>query len=223
MAGYAGFDTYAFPGQDQMDWLAANTNFVWCGYYLGPAPSHGDQGWMGARAGLVASGWGLAPIFVGQELSGPGSHAVTGGQGWRDGGYAAALMADEGFAPGACVWLDLEDGPPLRAPRTDYVAAWIDAVGEAGYTPGVYGSHLIAAALHALRPQARVWAFRVNTTAPHPVPGTNFPDLHPAGSGYAGAYAWQLGQDCRLRLPGAPVAAMTVDLDSAVSRDPGAP
>ncbi len=23
-----------------MAWLRANTNLVWCGYYLGPAPSH---------------------------------------------------------------------------------------------------------------------------------------------------------------------------------------
>ncbi len=222
MAGYAGFDSSGFPGQAQMDWLAANTNLVWCGYYLAPAPSHGNAGWMGQRAALADGGWGMAPIFVGQELRGPGSHHVTEAFGTSDGTMAAALMRAEGFSDGACVYLDLEDGPPLSAPRTAYIGAWVDAVAQAGFTPGVYGSHLIAGSVHALRPDARIWAYRVTTTASHPVPGTNFPDLHPAGSGYVGAYAWQLAQNCRLALPGAPKAAMVVDLDTAVTADPSA-
>jgi hypothetical protein len=222
MAGYAGFDTYAFPGPAQMAWLQANTNLVWCGYYL-PAPSHPNGGWLGQRAALAQAGWGLAPIFVGQQLSGPGRHQVTAGRGSEDGRTAAAVMRHDGFDPGACVYLDLEDGPPLRAPRAGYVAAWIDAVTAQGYTPGVYCSHLMGAAAHALRPAARVWAYAVRSAMPHPVHGTNFPDLHPAACGYAGAYVWQLGQSCRLTLPGAPATAMTVDLDSAVSPDPSAP
>ena len=72
---------------------------------------------MGRRAAMAAAGWGLAPIYVGQQIAGPGRHAVSGPQGAIDGAHAAALMAGEGFAAGACVYLDLEDGAPLQPPR----------------------------------------------------------------------------------------------------------
>jgi hypothetical protein len=222
MPGYAGFDSYAFPGSAQMRWLRANTNLCWCGYYLGGAPSHPDRGWMGQRQALAASGWGIAPVFVGQEIAGPGSHRMSASQGAADALLACALMRQEGFADNSTLYLDLEDGPPLGAVRAGYVANWIDGVVQGGYAPGVYASHYLASAVHALRAEARVWAYAVATTEPHPVPGTNFPDPHPAGSGYAGAYAWQLAQNCRLSLPGAPLASMVVDLDTAVTADPSA-
>jgi hypothetical protein len=222
MPGFAGLDTYAFPGDAALAWLKANSNLAWCGYYLAPAPSHQETSWMGRRAGLVATGWGIAPIYVGQQLAGPGSHIVTAAQGAIDGGHAAALMSGEGFPAGACVYLDLEDGPPFRSPRTDYVTAWAAAVGAGGYAPGVYCSHAIGEAVHALVPRARAWAFKVATTAPHPFPGTNFPDPPPAGCGYTGAYMWQLGQSCRIALGTAP-GSLEVDLSSAVAPDPGAP
>ena len=128
MPGFAGLDTYAFPGDAALAWLKANSNLTWCGCYLAPAPSHGDTGWMGRRAALAAAGWGIAPIYVGQQLAGPGSHAVTTAHGAIDGAAAAALMAGEGFAPGSYVYLDLEDGAPFQPPRTDYVTAWAAAV-----------------------------------------------------------------------------------------------
>jgi hypothetical protein len=213
----------AFPGLSEMAWLKNNTNLVWCGYYLAPAPNHLPESWMGNRAALSAAGWGIAPLYVGQQLGGPLQSNVTGPQGEIDGEAAVSLMVGEGFAPGSCVYLDLEDGPPFIAPRTDYVAAWAGAVQAGGYLPGVYCSHGLAAAVHGLRADARIWAFKVATTAEHPVPGTDFPDPDPAGSGYAGAYAWQLGQNCRLTLPGAPIVSMVVDLDTAITADPGAP
>jgi hypothetical protein len=106
---------------------------------------------------------------------------------------------------------------------SDYVAGWCDAVAARGFQPGVYCSHGFAAEIHQLRSQTRIWAFKVSTTAPHPVPGTNFPTSDPAGCGYAGAFAWQLGQKCQLTIPGAPLDTITVDLDVAVTSDPGAP
>src|ERR1700755_3469138 len=113
MAGFAGFDTDIYPGDSQMAWLKANTNLVWCGYYLAPAPSHHDTSWMGARAALVAQGWGIAPVYLGQQTPAPGSHNPSVGQGTTDGNNAAKLMTGEGFAPGSCVYLDLENGPPM--------------------------------------------------------------------------------------------------------------
>jgi Domain of unknown function (DUF1906) len=223
MPGFAGFDTDVFPGVPEMAWLKANTNLVWCGYYLAPAPSHGDASWMGQRAGLQAAGWGIAPVYVGQQIVGPGSHDVSGQQGTIDGEDAVQLLTDEGFAAGTAVYLDLENGAPFAEPQSDYVVAWVAAVQAGGYQPGVYCSHGFAVDVHTACPTARVWAFKVDTTQEHPFPGINFPDLHPAGSGYAGAYMWQLGQSCRLTLPDAPVNSFVVDLDTAVAGDPGAP
>lgn len=223
MPGFPGFDTSEFPGSEKIEWLKTKTNLVWCGYYLAPTPSHSSASWMGQRATLEKAGWGLAPIYVGQQINGPGRHNVNGSQGRTDGIEAVTLLTSEGFSSGTCVYLDLEDGPPFTPPRSDYVSAWIDAVSVQGYQSGIYCSHLLAAAIHALRPSVRVWAFKVETTSEHPFPGANFPDLHPAGSGYPGAYVWQLGQNCRLALPGTPVSSLLVDLDSALTPDPGAP
>lgn len=223
MPGFPGFDTSEFPGTAEMAWLRANTNLVWCGYYLGPAPSHASQSWMGQRQLLQTAGWGIAPVYVGQQINGPGRHVVSAPQGTIDGNDAVALMSGDGFAVGSCVYLDLEDGPPFTAPRTDYVAAWVNAVATGDFQPGVYCSHDFAADVQALCANTRIWAYKVGTTAIHPFPGTNFPDLHPAGCGYTGAYIWQLGQNCRLTLLTAPLAQPLVDLDTALTPDPGAP
>jgi hypothetical protein len=60
-------------------------------------------------------------------------------------------MRSEGFAPGSSIYLDLENGPPLTQPLTDYVAT-CDTVSSSGYRPGVYCSHLLALTIHTLRP-----------------------------------------------------------------------
>ena len=222
MPGFPGFDASEFPGNAEMAWLKSHTNLVWCGYYL-PAPSHQSRSWMGQRPALRSAGWGLAPVYVGQQIGGPGRHNVNGPQGAIDGRDAASLLSQDGFALGTCVDLDLEDGPPLTPPRTDYVAGWASAVSAGGFKAGVYCLHAFAADVHELLPDARVWAYKVDTTARHPFPGTNFPDLHPAGSGYPGAFIWQLGQNCQLSLPSAPSNSLLVDLSSAITIDPGAP
>jgi hypothetical protein len=69
-----------------MAWLKANTNLVWCGYYLAPAPSHHDTSWMGTRAALAAAGWGVAPVYLGQQITGPGSYNPSLQQGGTDSG-----------------------------------------------------------------------------------------------------------------------------------------
>jgi hypothetical protein len=178
---------------------------------------------MGQRATLVAAGWGIAPTYLGQQLGGPGSHVVTAAQGAIDGANAAQLMAGEGFAAGSYVYLDLEDGPPFVAPRADYVAAWVGAVTGAGFAAGVYCSHVFAGAVASACPGARIWAYKVGTTATHPYPGTDFPVSAPAGSGYPHAYMWQLEQNCVIGLPPAPGGKLQVDLSSALGPDPSAP
>lgn len=220
MPGYAGFDSSEYPGLAHMNWLIGNTNLRWCGFYLGQTPSHPSTSWMRSRAELAQLNWGFAPIYVGQQVTGPGSHNVTLAQGALDGADACRLMGQSGFQPGTYVYLDLENGQPFTDDQKKYVAAWVDAVKANNFLPGVYCSWTFAADMHQLRSQARVWVFRVSTTKPHPVPGANFPDPHPAGCGYAGAYAWQLGMECQISVPGAPNGILQVDLDSAASPDP---
>ena len=222
MPGVPGFDRSDYPGDNVMTWLKANTNLLWCGYYLGPAPSHGGTSWMSRRNALQQAGWGIAPIYVGQQITGPGSHNPSAAQGTTDGNDAAALMGSEGFDPGRCVYLDLENGPPLTDTLRAYVGAWCDAVTQANFQPGVYCSHGFAMDVHNLRTSARIWAFNVSTTQPHPVPAP-FPDPHPSGCGYLGATAWQLGQSCVIDVPPAQLGKLDVDLDSALTNDPSAP
>jgi hypothetical protein len=222
MPAFAGFDRGDYPGDNVMSWLKTNTNLVWCGYYLAPSPSHPSTTWMKKRAALAAAGWGIAPIYVGQQITGPGSHNPSLATGVTDGTQAAQLMSSEGFSTGSCVYLDLENGPPLTQPLQEYVACWCDTVGANGYQPGVYCSHLLALTVHTLRTGSRIWAFNVQTTQPHPVPKP-FPDPSPSGCGYIGATIWQLGQNCMITVPPAALSTLNVDLDSAITPDPGAP
>lgn len=221
MSAFAGFDAYGYPGDAAMDWLRKNTNLCWAGFYLAPAPSHGNASWMPHRARMVSTGWGIAPIYVGQETVGPGAHNVTAVQGAKDGANAAALMVAAGFPQGSCVYLDLENGPPFGAAERAYVQAWVQSVEETGYLPGVYCSYGFAAQLHALVPSARVWVFHVNTTNSHFVRGPNYPDMPPASSGYAAAVLWQFTQSARILCPG--VGTLLVDLDTSSMADPSAP
>lgn len=219
VTGFAGFDRSDYPGDAIMAWLKANTNLVWCGFYL-RAPSHPDQSWVGARASLVAQGWGLAPVYVGQETMGPGSHNVTPAQGTNDGKDACARMAATGFPAGSFVYLDLENPDPVH--QSAYVAAWIDAVVAGGCGPGVYTSFLDAAQIASLRPGVRIWTFHVRTVSQHHVAGKTFPSPDPTTSGYINANVWQLDDSALIPCAVAPGGQLLVDLDSADSADPSA-
>ncbi len=218
MAGVPGFDSSGFPGLDITGWLKANTNLRWCGFYLGPAPSHPGKDWMAHRAELEKQEWGFAPLYVGQQITGKGSKLSSAPQGKIDGKDAVSLMKTAGFTAGTFAYLDLENGPPLMPVQRDYVAAWVDAVAANGFGPGVYCSHRIAQEVHTLRPSARVWAFKVTTTGAHAVPGNNFPDSHPSGSGFTGSFIWQLAQNAVIDAKSP--QKLKVDLDTALTPDP---
>jgi hypothetical protein len=178
---------------------------------------------MGQRAGLVEAGWGIAPLYVGEQVIPPGSQRPSALKGKNDGEDAVNLLITEGFDPGTCVFLDLEDGS-LPSQLAEYTAAWIDAVAEGGFQPGVYCSHSIAAQVDRLRPGTPIWAFKVPTTDHHEVAGPPFREDDPSGSGFAAARAWQLDQNGSVHVSPAPGGRLTpIDLSSALSRDPGAP
>lgn len=198
--------------------LRKQTNCVWCGFYLGPAPSHKDTGWMGQRGALEGQGWGLVPYYLGQEITGPGSHATSGPRGVIDAGNAASLMLKAGFKDGYYVYLDLENGAPFPTIQQQYVSAWTKAVQASGhYHPGVYCSHTIAAKVHAVAaPGTRLCVFRSSLATPHPVTGTNFPAPDPTG---ASPYAtiWQRDMNAKITVAG---KTTQVDLCTASSPTP---
>ncbi|AIR69087.1 glycoside hydrolase domain-containing protein [Dickeya fangzhongdai] len=216
---FAGFDSSTFPGNELMGWFQENTNLTWCGYYLAAAPSHEDTSWMGQRANLQSDGWGLAPIYVGQQVTGPGSHEVTTSQGSEDGQHTVQLMNSEGFPANSWVYLDLENGPPYPTAQSGYVQAWASAVQAGGYLAGIYCSHDLAAAVQQQLPASRIWAFRVNTTEQEPFPGTDFPTVAPDECGYPEATMWQLRQNCVVTA-GDDACSLTVDLSSSTVKDP---
>jgi len=219
MPAFAGFDAYQYPGDETMDWLKANTNLVWCGYYLAPSPSQTkDTSWMGKQAYLAGAGWGIAPVYVGQQVISPGSLNPSTDTGQTDGAQAAGYMSSEGFPTGSYVYLDLENGPPLTDAQKDYVVAWSAAVSAGGYKPGVYCSHLLAAEVSELLQGLRIWTFKVSSTPP---PMSNpYPELDPVGSGFSTAHVWQHVQNCSIP---AASSTMHVDMNSAMAADPGAP
>jgi hypothetical protein len=213
-----------------MAWLKKNSNLCWCGFYLAPAPSHPDKSWMGQRSALVAMGWGLMPVYVGQQTAGPGSHAGNPIQGAHDGFQAASLAASESFPRKTCLYLDIEDGSALQPDAAGYFSEWAGAVLAGGFVPGFYCSHNIAAAVAKIAregnpiPEPRIWAFKVKTTAAHAYgkPLTSFAAQDPANCGFAPAFAWQYEQNAILRLPASsPVAKLTVDLSAARTPDLG--
>ncbi len=64
---YLGFDTYQYPGDEAMRaWRHEDVPYDWVGYYL-EAPCHKGNSWAGKRDTLIAMGWGLAAIYVGQQ------------------------------------------------------------------------------------------------------------------------------------------------------------
>ncbi len=223
MPGFAGFDRSDYPGDAVMDWLRTNTNLAWCGYYLAPAPSHPGTGWMTRRARLAAAGWGLAPIYVGRQVIGPGARGPSLANGAVDGKATVTLLGGDGFPADTVAYLDIENGPPLTNDQQDYLAAWCDSVRNGGFTPGIYCSHLLAQTAHNLQVDARIWAFNVATTAPHPMPPSPYPTPDPAGCGYPGARVWQLGQACNLSITPSLGGTLQVDLNSAAVADPGSP
>ncbi len=215
---YAGFDRADCPPLDMMARLKKETNLEWCGFYL-PAPSQSGVTWRGKRAALTAQGWGFAPIFVGQQVTGPGSKNVTTTQGAADGVRACADMKAEGFPAGSWVYLDLENGPPFTTAQRGYVGAWIDAVRAGGFNAGVYCSYLFAGEVAALRQGVRLWVFHVQTVSPHPVSGKAFPTPDMKACGYPQASIWQRDDEARLWDFG----QLACDLDVSIMRDPSAP
>jgi hypothetical protein len=218
MAGVAGFDSLAYPGDTALKWLLANTNLTWCGYYLAPAPSRPTSPWLGTYAKVTGFGWNVVPIYVGQQAQGPGSHVVTAAQGTIDGQDAAKLAQSEKIPAGTVIFLDIEQGPPIAQPALDYYKAWVEAVYKSDYYPGVYCSYKLAAQITAADARPVVWCFNINKFPNNKAVAAPYPDPDPSGCTFANASLWQLSQNVTIQIGGG--KTMAVDLDSATTANP---
>ena len=222
-----------------MDWLKANSNLKWCGYYFA-APNGPECGWTGQYNSLK-SNWGVLPIYVGQQdprtatANYKPSSILTSQQGSIDGGKTASLMANDGFPSGSFVYLDWEQGDITAVGATDYIRAWVSAVAADGRAnPAIYCAHGVAQSVRQIIasinpvPSTRFWCWMVSEqmAEPHPFTGdlANLPTIDPTGCGYAGAQMWQREQNAIVTFTvGAPMSKLQVDFSTSSLADPGSP
>jgi hypothetical protein len=169
---FAGFDASRYPGDDAMrTWISASP-YRWVGYYL-PAPCRRDASWSGTRQRLEQMGWRVAVLYVGQQAW-DGARAVVSdsatsagqatsttpppactrdlllpSQGSLEGLDAVTRAAQDGFARGSTIYLDIEPMDSVSTRMRAYYRAWVRALAQDGrYRPGFYVHHRNAAALH---------------------------------------------------------------------------
>jgi len=204
---YLGFDSNEYPGDDALPSLRKTFSFT--SYWLGPPPDEKRSSWQGKRALLQSLGFGFAVLF-----NGPAGRTLRNShdarqKAARDAQSAARLAEEEGFAKGAVIFLDIEEGGRLPAPYHEYLQAWSDGLEKAGYRAGVYcsaipvdeghGMHITTAQdiqAHVVSPGLVYWVY--NDACP-PSPGCAFPQTAPppATSGFSAATVWQYAQSPR--------------------------
>lgn len=228
---HAGFDRLTYPGDAVMTALYDNTNLAWTGFYLAPAPSQPYTGWMTKAQTLRDMGWGLAPVYVGQQWpGGPGSHVLTAEQGSIDAQDAMTLADTAGIGANCVIYLDIEIGGRLPASYLSYAQAWFDGVRGSRYRPGAYCSYLdTPIQLQAANPDLFFWVFNINKFAKTQALDTDGSFRTPpvGGSGCSFATAWQFIQGADTipvpRGDGTSGTLSSVDMDSATVLDPSQP
>jgi hypothetical protein len=244
--GFAGIDRSDYPGDDTMDWLKANTNLVWTGFYL-PSPCHPTSTWIGQSTNdatktiyqyLVDGGWGLAALFLGQQdvnYARCSQHNLSGAAATADASMAVQQATSAGFPSGSVIFLDIEQGGIVGTTDPNnclgYITAWINNIAQDGtFHPGVYCSHSqtadqISQAVNAINPSLNVkfWVWNLaNPAGTCPAISNNtYPSDDPTGSGISYASVWQQAQCCTIQVGGS--SLNPVDFDSADSANPSAP
>jgi hypothetical protein len=243
---YFGFDKNEYPGDDLLP--ALHRSFSYASYWLNIPPGAKSNGWVGKHATLKANGFGFMILYNGRldaQLTGKDAAAL----GRSDAAAAISAAKREGFAPGAILFLDQEEGGRLLPEQSAYLFAWVEAVRASQYKPGVYcsgilvpdGSSTISTARDILSHEGNqplaLWV--LNDACP-PAPGCvlSKKPLAPATSGISQALVWQYAQSPRSQFarqcsaatyasdnncyaPGTPHSPQTfLDLDVSSSPDP---
>jgi hypothetical protein len=242
---YLGFDKNDYPGDNLLP--ALHRSFSYTGYWLNNPPGANSNSWTGKRAVLKGNGFGFMILYNGRldkELKGKDAAAL----GRSDAAAAVAAAKREGFAAGAIVFLDQEEGGRLLPEQSAYLFAWLDRVRGSLYKPGVYCSGIPVAegsgkittaeqiATHEENKGVALWVW--NDQCP-PAPGCAIPgkSLGPSSSGISKALVWQYAKSPRTEFarqcastyaadsncyaPNLPHSAQTfLDLDLSSSADP---
>jgi hypothetical protein len=198
---YLGFDRNEYPGDAGMGEL--RKQFAFAGYWLTAAPGAKTNSWAGKRKVMEAQGYGFLLLARGRAASSIRSGAKAAQFGPTDARQAARSAKTEGFANGAIVFLDIEDGGRLPAAYHVYLRAWADELVRLGFRPGVYcsgmvvdeggGATIVTADDIRANEAPREFAYWVFNDACPPSPGclvVGNPPL-PAMSGVKDASVWQ--------------------------------
>ncbi len=194
---YYGFDKNDYPGDKLLP--ALHRSFSYAGYWLNNPPGSNSNSWTGKRATLKAHGFGFLVLYNGRldaELTGKDAAAL----GQADAAAAIAAAQREGFAPGAILFLDQEEGGRLLPEQSAYLFSWAKAIRSSPYRPGVYCSGIpvpdgpgkISTARDILGHDSKLALWVANDQCP-PAPGCVLPKrpLTAASSGIPQAMVWQ--------------------------------
>jgi Rv2525c-like, glycoside hydrolase-like domain len=252
---YLGFDANEYPGDALLPRL--RQTFAFSGYWLNNPPGTAaartgteSATWLGHRAALAKQGFGFLVLFngrLGRELK---SAANASALGRNDAWAAAATAKREGFAPGAVIFVDQEEGGSMNEKQMAYLLAWFDGIATAGFRPGIYCSAMpskeageIVFTADYVRNHAgprKIVYFVFNDACP-PSPGCAYlkNPPPPSASGIPFVAAWQFSQSPRRRnftrrcgatysrdgncyAPDMGPGSPLLDLDTATSPDPSA-
>jgi len=230
-----GFDRNDYPGDAALP--ALHRTFAYTSYWLNNPPGSNSNGWTGKRRVVKEAGLGFLILFNGRldaDLRGKDAGAL----GKADGEAAVAAAEREGFAPGAVVFLDQEEGGRLLPEQSAYLLAWVAAVRKSAYKPGVYCSGIVvpgqvSTAQDILSHDRSIVLWVWNDACP-PAPGCALPktSLTPAASGVAEARVWQFSKSPKTEFAQqcggyaadkncyAPTSQVFVDLNLSQSPDP---
>ena len=199
--GYVGIDRNDYPGDAAMAQLKKEFSFT--SYWLTPSPFSKANSWKGKRKVLAGQGWGFLLLARGRAVYSVKTAAGARTRGLADAQEAARVAKAEGFASGAILFLDVEEGGRLPATYHAYLQAWMDEVTAQGYRPGVYcsglavdeggGVSVLTADDIRSNEAPRKIAFWVFNDACPPSPGCislTLPPL-PSASGVKDAVVWQ--------------------------------
>ncbi|HET9401693.1 MAG TPA: glycoside hydrolase domain-containing protein [Candidatus Acidoferrales bacterium] len=244
---FVGLDRNEYPGDAALAEL--KKRFTFSGYWLSPPPGEKSNSWKGKRDAVNKAGFGFLLLFDGKLEKELPSVAEAQTLGKIDGARAAESADDEGFAKGAVIFLDQEEGGRLSPVQLAYILAWMDAVASSGFRGGIYCSGvpvresksvsvLTAQDLRSRAGQREISYFVFNDVCP-PSPGCRIPSRLPAmsASGVKFAEIWQYAQTPREKPrtihcaatyakdgncypPGMQASGLYVDLNLASSADP---
>lgn len=244
---FLGFDRNIYPGDDALPIL--HKTFSFAGYWLSPPPGEKVNTWKGKRELLLSHGFGYLVLYRGRESGDLKNETDATRKGILDSRAAAASAKMEGFAVGAIIFLDIEEGGRLPASYHVYLCVWSEELKRAGFLAGVYcsgmpvkeepGVSITTADDIRSQPLLRkivIWAY---DDACPPSPGCAFPENPPAPSksGISYAAVWQFAQSPRRKeftarcaatyhadgncyAPGDTVHSWFLDVNSATSPDP---